>query len=114
MRTSPIVDRRRRNVKSSRGAAPVEPLYTAENAEQVLQQFQAVKLHEPKLLAGSSADGGFTMTSVNAGHMLGSTCVLLDAVENGQKTRLLFSGDVGRKNLPIISRPRTLLPRLIT
>jgi len=96
---------RRRNIGVPEGAAPVEPLYTAENAEQVLQQFQAVKLHEPKLLAGSSAEGGFTMTSTNAGHMLGSTCVLLDAVENGQKTRLLFSGDVGRKNLPIIQDP---------
>jgi metallo-beta-lactamase family protein len=30
---------------------------------------------------------------------------LIDAVENGQKTRLLFSGDVGRKNLPIIRDP---------
>jgi metallo-beta-lactamase family protein len=37
--------------------------------------------------------------------MLGSTCVLVDAVEKGQKTRLLFSGDVGRKNLTIIQDP---------
>jgi metallo-beta-lactamase family protein len=45
------------------------------------------------------------MTSWNAGHMLGSTCVLIEAVEKGQKVRLLFSGDVGRKNLPIIKDP---------
>ncbi len=45
------------------------------------------------------------MTSSNAGHMLGSTNVLIDAIENGQHTRLLFSGDVGRKNLPIIRDP---------
>ena len=45
------------------------------------------------------------MTSSNAGHMLGSTNVLIDAIENGQRTRLLFSGDVGRKNLPIIRDP---------
>jgi len=64
-----------------------------------------VKLHEPQLLAGSTKDAGFTMTSSNAGHMLGSTCVLIDAVENGQKTRLLFSGDVGRKNLPSLAIP---------
>jgi metallo-beta-lactamase family protein len=37
--------------------------------------------------------------------MLGSTCVLIDAVEKGQTVRLLFSGDVGRKNLPIIKDP---------
>jgi metallo-beta-lactamase family protein len=83
----------------------MQPLYTQEDAAQVQRQFVPVKLHTPQLLAGSTADAGFTMTSWNAGHMLGSSCVLIDAVENGQKTRLLFSGDVGRKNLPIIRDP---------
>jgi metallo-beta-lactamase family protein len=87
------------------GPAPVPPLYTQDDATQVEQQFLPVKLHEPQLLAGSTKDAGFTMTSSNAGHMLGSSCVLIDAVENGQKTRLLFSGDVGRKNLPITRDP---------
>ena len=87
------------------GAPPMQPLYTQEDAAQVQRQFLPVKLHTPQLLAGSTADAGFTMTSWNAGHMLGSTCVLIDAVEKGQKTRLLFSGDVGRKDLPIIRDP---------
>ncbi len=87
------------------GSPPLPPLYTQEDAAQVLRQFVPVNLHQPQLLAGSAADAGFTMTSFNAGHMLGSSCVLIDAVENGQKTRLLFSGDVGRKNLPIIRDP---------
>jgi metallo-beta-lactamase family protein len=87
------------------GPPPMEPLYTQEDAAQVNQLFKPVNLHEPQLLAGSTKDAGFTMTSSNAGHMLGSTCVLIDAVEKGQKVRLLFSGDVGRKNLPIIKDP---------
>jgi metallo-beta-lactamase family protein len=45
------------------------------------------------------------MMLTNAGHMLGSTNVLIEAVEKGQTVRLLFSGDVGRKNLPIIKDP---------
>ena len=96
---------KRRQIGVPEGAVPVEPLYTAEDAEQVLQQFQQLKLHEPALLPGSSPDGGFSVSLTNAGHMLGSTCVLLEATEKGQKTRLLFSGDVGRKNLPIIQDP---------
>ncbi len=87
------------------GAIPVPPLYSQQDAEQVNQLFKPVKLHEPQLLAGSTKDAGFTMTSSNAGHMLGSTCVLIEAVEKGQTVRLLFSGDVGRKNLPIIKDP---------
>jgi metallo-beta-lactamase family protein len=96
---------KRRMIGAPEGAAPIPPLYTAEDAEQVLQQLKPVKLHEPQMLAGSSPDGGFSISLTNAGHMLGSTCVLVNAVEKGQKTRLLFSGDVGRKNLPIIQDP---------
>src|SRR6266702_563977 len=98
--------RQRRSAVGVRpGPAPVQPLYSQEDAEQVNQLFRPVKMHEPQLLAGSTKDAGFTMTSWNAGHMLGSTCVLMEAVEKGQKVRLLFSGDVGRKNLPIIQDP---------
>src|SRR5258708_37967021 len=66
-------------------------------------------MHTPELLAGSTADAGFTTTTFDAGHMLGSTCVLVEAREKGQTTRLLFSGDVGRKGLPIIRDPETAL-----
>jgi metallo-beta-lactamase family protein len=96
---------KRRMIGAPEGASPIEPLYTEADAEQVLQQLKPVKLYEPQLLAGSSADAGFSISLTNAGHMLGSTCVLVSATEKGQKTRLLFSGDVGRKNLPIIQDP---------
>jgi metallo-beta-lactamase family protein len=97
--------RRRQAIKVPPGPQPMPPLYTQDDAEQVNQLFRPVKLHEPQLLAGSTKDAGFTMTSANAGHMLGSTNVLIEAVEKGQTVRLLFSGDVGRKNLPIIKDP---------
>ena len=96
---------RRKAIGVPPGPGPMQPLYTQDDAEQVNHLFKPVKIHEPQLLAGSTKDAGFTMTSVNAGHMLGSTCVLLEAVEKGQTVRLLFSGDVGRKNLPIIKDP---------
>jgi metallo-beta-lactamase family protein len=83
----------------------VKPLYTQEDAAQAVQQFKPVKLHTPELLAGSTAEAGFTTTAYDAGHMLGSTSVLVEAREKGKTTRLLFSGDVGRKNLPIIRDP---------
>jgi metallo-beta-lactamase family protein len=96
---------RRRMVGVPEGAEPFAPLYTQDDAEQVMRQMRAVKLHEPALLEGSTKDEGFRVTLSNAGHMLGSACVLVEAMEKGQKTRLLFSGDVGRKNLPIIQDP---------
>lgn len=96
---------RRKMVGAPMGAEPIPPLYTQEDAEQVMRQFKPLKLHQPQLLEGSANDAGFNVSLTNAGHMLGSACVLVEAMENGQKTRLLFSGDVGRKNLPIIQDP---------
>ncbi|HEY2038621.1 MAG TPA: MBL fold metallo-hydrolase, partial [Edaphobacter sp.] len=87
------------------GAEPFAPLYTQEDAEQVIRQMRPVNLHEPTVLAGSTKEEGFSISLTNAGHMLGSTCVMVEAMERGQKTRLLFSGDVGRKDLPIIQDP---------
>ena len=98
---------RRKSLGIEDEAAGVLPLYTEEDALQATQQFKPVKLHEPQLLAGSSEDSGFTMVSFDAGHMLGSTCVLVEASEKGQTTRLVFSGDVGRKQLPIVRDPET-------
>jgi metallo-beta-lactamase family protein len=100
----------RRQIGMPPGPGAVPPLYTQDDAAQVQQLFRPVELHQPQVLADSTKDAGFTMTSFNAGHMLGSTCVLLDAVEKGQTTRLLFSGDVGRKNLPIIKDPDAAPP----
>ena len=105
-----FVDRRthrRRSIGLVEESKTVPPLYTAADAEQALQLFQPVKLHAPQLLAGSTKDAGFTTTTYDAGHMLGSSCVLVEAREKGQTTRLLFSGDVGRKDLPIIHDPET-------
>ncbi|QNI35956.1 MBL fold metallo-hydrolase RNA specificity domain-containing protein [Edaphobacter albus] len=96
---------RRKMVGVAPGAEPFEPLYTQDDAEQVLRQMRPVKLHESSILNGSTKDEGFSISLTNAGHMLGSACVLVEANERGQKTRLLFSGDVGRKNLPIIQDP---------
>jgi len=96
---------RRRSIGLDEGAPGVAPLYSQEDAARAMELFIPVKLHQPQLLAGSCADSGFTVTSYDAGHMLGSTCVLLEAREHGQTTRLVFSGDVGRKELPIIRDP---------
>jgi Predicted exonuclease of the beta-lactamase fold involved in RNA processing len=99
--------RRRKAIGMNGKGDEATPLYTQEDAEQAVELFKPVKLHTPQLLAGSTADAGFTTTTYDAGHMLGSTCVLVEAKEQGQTTRLLFSGDVGRKGLPIIHDPDT-------
>ena len=49
---------------------------------------------------------GLRATFVDAGHILGSASVVLDCTENGVMNRIVFSGDVGRRGLPIIRDPQ--------
>jgi len=79
---------------------PVEPLYSAIDAEKAVRQFVAIGYDRPLPVAD-----GVTVTFRDAGHILGSAQVILDIRERGRKYRYLFSGDVGRGNNDILRDP---------
>jgi metallo-beta-lactamase family protein len=87
----------------------VEPLYTTEDAEATFPLFRPVAMHTP-----TSVGPGVVYQSFEAGHILGSTCMLLELEDPGGKTgakiRLGFTGDLGRPGLPIIRDPEPLPP----
>lgn len=82
-----------------------EPLYTTEDVNGTLPLFRSVPLGQATEIAP-----GLQYQSFDAGHMLGSTFMRLTLDEGGTPVRLLFSGDVGRKNLPIIPDPVSAQP----
>ncbi len=84
---------------------PVEPIYTVADAVESLKNFVGIGYHRPYRLAP-----GITLTFYDAGHMLGSAIVALD-IEDHQAARgrrLVFSGDLGRANRPILQDPEFL------
>jgi metallo-beta-lactamase family protein len=86
-------------------SAPVEPLYTMEDAERTLPLFRPVPYHQPVTLFP-----GMSYESVDAGHILGSSSVVLTDSTESKPIRLGFSGDVGRPGLPIVRDPEPLPP----
>jgi len=86
--------------RSKQGLPPVEPLYTVEDAIESLKSFISVGYDRPLLVAP-----GVTLTFRDAGHILGSAITVLDIEENGTRRRLAFSGDLGRKGMPILRDP---------
>jgi len=86
--------------KRKHGEPAVEPLYTVHDAEKVLPLFSEVNYGEP-----FEPVSGVTAHLVDAGHILGSAAIVLDVEENGKKTRIWFSGDIGRKRLPLLRDP---------
>jgi len=81
----------------------VEPLYTVQDAEATFPLFRPVPMHTP-----TEIGPGLRYQSFEAGHIFGSTCMLLDLESKGRKVRLGFTGDLGRPGLPIIRDPEPL------
>jgi len=85
------------------GKRPFEPLYTQADVLSVLPLFRSVEYNRPfEVLPGLVAQ------YIDAGHILGSASVVLDIQEDGHQFRVLFSGDIGRKGLPILRDPQTV------
>jgi len=86
--------------RAKQGLPPVEPLYTATDAEKAVRQFVAINYGRP-----FPVTDGVTVTFRDAGHILGAAQVVMDIRENGRKFRYLFSGDVGRGHDDILRDP---------
>lgn len=83
-----------------KGLPPKEPLYDQRDVEDCLGMFAGVDYgREFEPIPGVRA------VFRDAGHILGSAMVEAEASENGSKRRILFSGDLGRKGMPIIRDP---------
>jgi metallo-beta-lactamase family protein len=79
------------------------PLYTIEDARGVLECFEAFPYNKKVFIDG--LEDKVAVTFIEAGHILGSSQVLLDIEENGKKFKLGFTGDLGRYHLPILKDP---------
>jgi metallo-beta-lactamase family protein len=89
------------NRKNARAGQPlIEPLYTVDEAYDCLQYFQGVDYHEMQTLSPEVA-----LEFFDAGHILGSAIIVLLVTENGKQEKLVFSGDLGKSNQPIIRDP---------
>lgn len=82
------------------GREAVEPLYTIDDAMAALDHFQSVPYAQPKQIAP-----GITVCFRDAGHILGSAFVEAEVCEDGETTKLVFSGDLGQPKQPIIKDP---------
>jgi metallo-beta-lactamase family protein len=83
------------------GKKDAEPLYTIQDAEDALKLTVSCEYGEKYEL-----DDGIIVRFSDAGHLLGSAFVELWLTENGVAKKLVYSGDIGNKNKPIIRDPQ--------
>lgn len=92
------------NKKRARsGLPPLEPIYTIEDAVNSMRHFIGISYNRSYRLTPE-----VTLTFYDAGHILGSAIVVLDIddKETGEQKRLVFSGDLGRPDRPILCDPQ--------
>lgn len=93
-----------KNRKAKRAGKPeVTPLYTVEDAAGVLEQFVPVHYHETIKVCDE-----ITVRFVDAGHLLGSSSIEVWLTEGNEKRKMVFSGDIGQGNRPLIKEPEYL------
>ena len=91
---------KRHQREGRRGPHPELPLYTVEDAEAVAPYFTAVE-YDSCVRIKDGIEGCF----YEAGHVLGSATVAINTVQDDKKQRILFSGDIGEPDRPIINDP---------
>ena len=90
-------------IRARKNEPPIAPLYTVADAEQAIQYLVARAYHRT-----FDVVPGVRATFFDAGHILGSAITVLDISENGKTTRLAFSGDLGRKRMPLLKSLETI------
>lgn len=83
-----------------KGEPPLEPLYSHEDALAAVEHFQGVGYD--RLIPLTE---GVTAAFRDAGHILGSAMIEIVSRENGRTQKVVYSGDLGRPNLPILRDP---------
>jgi len=86
--------------RERKGLKLIEPLYTIQDAQSAMHGFKGIAYGVRKKILP-----GITLRLSDAGHILGSSIIELWLEENGVQRKLVFSGDLGTPDRPILHDP---------
>ncbi|MGV3684975.1 MAG: MBL fold metallo-hydrolase [Daejeonella sp.] len=99
-----FLNKQRKIRKGKRGfnSGP-KPLYLQKHVMETVDRFVTIAFNRPFLI-----NGEISLTFVPVGHLLGASAVVLTVKQNGKDKTIAFSGDIGRKNYPVLNDPEDL------
>ena len=89
-----------RKAKRSTDIAPHEPVYTMEDADAAIKRIVPCRYYQEIELCE-----GIKIRFTDVGHLLGSASIEVWMTEEGTTRKIVFSGDIGNKNQPLIKDP---------
>ncbi|MCD8739889.1 MBL fold metallo-hydrolase [Mucilaginibacter roseus] len=80
-----------------------QPLYLQKHVMDTMERFVTIGFNKPFRLTGD-----IELTFIPAGHLLGAAAAVLKINDNGEEKTIAFTGDIGRKNYPVLNDPEPL------
>ncbi len=90
----------RQKARGESDAEPLQPLYDYDDVLAILDRTVTLPYHRR-----TSIGPGVELSFLDAGHVLGSAIVVLDIDVEGLRERIVFTGDLGRRGMPILRDP---------
>ncbi len=86
--------------RARKGLEPIEPLFNVDDAKLAMRHFKGLVYGKKQRILP-----GVTLRLNDAGHILGSSIIELWLEHDGEKRKLVFSGDLGRSGMPVLEDP---------
>jgi metallo-beta-lactamase family protein len=96
---------RKHNRKRRGGGDGQQPLYLQKHVMDTVERFVTIGFNRPFRM-----NGDIQVTFVPIGHLLGAAAAIFKINDNGEEKAIAFTGDVGRKNYPVLNDPEQLPP----
>lgn len=86
-----------------KGQGGPQPLYLQKHVMETVDRFVTIRFNKPFKI-----NGNIELTFIPVGHLLGAAAAVLSITENGVTKKIGFTGDIGRKNYPVLVDPEPL------
>lgn len=98
-----FLSKQNKQSRSKRYRPGPEPLYLQKHVVETVERFITIEFGKEFRI-----NENLTLTFIPIGHLLGAAAVVLTVHENGITKRIAFTGDIGRKNYPLLIDPQKL------
>ena len=98
-----FLSKQNKKSKHRKGRSGPQPLYLQKHVMETVDRFVTIGFNKPFKI-----NGNIELTFIPVGHLLGAAAAVLHITENGTTKKIAFTGDIGRKNYPVLVDPQPL------
>jgi len=100
-----FLSKQNKRSKGRRGGSGPKPLYLHKHVMDTVERFVTISFDKDFILKE-----GVSLRFIPVGHLLGAAAAILTVREDGNDKKIAFTGDIGRKNYPVLVDPQPLPP----